>query len=129
MKKIMIFICGEVSKKCSANGCFRTFNEKADAFAEHQGESLQITAFNTCPGCSQDPLGNLEQKIEKIKKSGTDTVHISTCIRGRCPHYEDFADILGNAGFEVIGYTHGSEGGKKENTLWIKNGEKRKYKN
>lgn len=123
MKKIMIFVCGEVSKRCTANGCFRTFNEKVDSFAEYKDVETQLSAFNTCPGCDAEPLENLKSKLEKIKKSGTDTVHISTCIRGRCAHYESFAKILGDAGFDVVGYTHGSEAGKLDNTIWIKNGE------
>ncbi len=128
MKKIMIFICGEISRKCSANGCFRVFNEKVDAFGEYEeDEDLQLVAFNTCPGCDQEPLENLKNKLAKIKKSGADTVHISTCIRGRCSNYDEFADILSEAGFDVIGYTHGSLGGKRENTIWIKDGEIRRY--
>ncbi|NCC74086.1 MAG: CGGC domain-containing protein [Sphingobacteriia bacterium] len=129
MKKIMIFICGEISKKCSANGCFRTFNDRVDAFGEYaEDEDLQLVAFNTCPGCNEGPVENLKSKIEKIRKSGADTVHISTCIRGRCDNYEEFAKILGDAGFNVIGYTHGSLGGKRENTIWIEDGEIRKFK-
>lgn len=134
MKKIVIFVCGEVSKKCTANGCFRTFNEKSDSFAEYKNEEtmadedIQLVAFNTCPGCDQDPLDNLKSKLERLKKAETDTVHISTCIRGRCENYEEFANILAEAGFDVVGYTHGSRGGKLENTLWIKDGEKSRYK-
>lgn len=127
MKKIMIFVCGEVSKKCTANGCFRTFNEKVDSFEVYKDEEIQMAAFNTCPGCDQDPLGNLRSKIEKIKKSGTDTVHISTCIRGRCENYESFAEILAEAGLDVVGYTHGSINGKLDNTIWIKDGEVKHY--
>ncbi len=128
MKKIMIFICGEVSKKCSANGCFRTFNERVDAFGEYgPDDEIQLVAFNTCPGCEESPLDNLKSKIGKIKKSGADTVHISTCIRGRCDNYDAFAEILGEAGFDVIGYTHGSLGGKRENTIWIKDGKISRY--
>lgn len=127
MKKIMIFICGEISRKCTANGCFRTFNEKKDAFACYEGEDTQLAAFTTCPGCDQSPRENLASKVEKIKKSGTQVVHISTCIRGRCNHYEEFARILADGGLDVVGYTHGSLGGKKENTLWIQEGVKVHY--
>ncbi len=129
MKKIMIFICGQVARKCSANGCFRSFNQRSDSFAAHEeSEALELVAFNTCPGCDQNPLENLESKIEKFRKAGVDTIHIATCTRGRCNNYEAFADLLGNAGFNVVGYTHGSEGGKKENTIWITDGKKRYYK-
>lgn len=120
MKKIVIFVCGEVAKKCPAYGCLRTFNEKVDSFEVYQEEDIQLVAFNTCPGCEQDPLGNLRNKIERFNKAGADTVHISTCIRGRCDNYEAFAKILAEAGFDVVGYTHGSPEGKLNNTICIK---------
>lgn len=116
MKKIAVFTCGEVSRKCPGTGCFRAFNTVSDSFERYCEEEIELTAYNVCPGCDNSPLENLEAKIPKLLKHGTDTVHISTCIRGRCPRYEKFAEMLSEH-FDVVGYTHGSPGGKKNNTV------------
>lgn len=127
MKKVTIFICGEVANKCSANGCLKSFNNRTESFEKYKEEGAALVSFNTCPGCNQQPIENLKEKIEKFKKSQTDVVHISTCIRGRCPNYEEFADMIAAEGIDVVGYTHGSEAGKKSNTIWIENDKKRRY--
>lgn len=118
MKKIAIFICGDVAERCTANGCLKAFNEKNDAFEKYEGDDIQLSSFNNCIGCEKDPIHNLDVKIEKFLKSGTEVIHLSTCIRGRCEHYEAFAEKLSKH-FEVVGYTHGSKGGKKNNTVNI----------
>jgi hypothetical protein len=37
-----------------------------------------------------DEIESLKVKIEKLQKANVEVVHISTCIRGRCEHYECF---------------------------------------
>lgn len=112
--KIGIFICGDVAERCTANGCFRAYNNRIDAFA--YDEAVELVAFNNCIGCDKDPVGSLDVKIEKFLKAGVETIHLSTCIRGRCSHYETFAQKLSEH-FDVVGYTHGSALGKKENNI------------
>lgn len=116
MKKIAIYVCGEVSKKCTANGCLRAVNQTEDAFEKYEAMGYQLVAFNNCSGCDGNPLESLKVKIEKFQKADVDVVHLSTCIRGRCEHYEQFADAFGGY-FDVIGYTHGSAEGKKHNNI------------
>lgn len=116
MKKIAIYICDEVSKRCTANGCMRAFNEKKDSFEVYNDEPLQLVAINTCNGCDEEPVESLDIKIEKFEKAGVNTVHLSTCIRGRCEHYEAFAEKFSKH-FDVIGYTHGSPEGKLHNNI------------
>jgi len=118
MKKVAIYVCGEVSKKCTANGCLRTFNEKEDSFKRYEEVGSQLVAFNNCNGCDGDPVGSLQVKIEKLKKAEVQVVHISTCIRGRCEYYKEFVKEFAKH-FDVIGYTHGSEKGKKNNNISI----------
>lgn len=121
MKNIAIYVCGEVSRKCTANGCLRTFNSSEDSFERYKEDGSKLVAFNTCNGCDKDPVGSLDVKIEKLKKADVEVMHISTCIRGRCSHYEEFAKEFAKH-FEVIGYTHGSKEGKKNNNInYIKN--------
>ena len=95
MKKIGIYVCGNVSKRCTANGCLRAFNEN---------------------GCDEDPMESLLVKIEKFIKANVDTIHLSSCIRGRCDHYQEFVDELSKY-FDVIGYTHGTAEGKRNNNI------------
>lgn len=61
-------------------------------------------------------MESLLVKIEKFKKAGADTVHLSSCIRSKCEHYQEFVDELSRS-FDVIGYTHGSAEGKKNNNI------------
>ncbi len=116
MKKIGIYVCGNVSKKCTANGCMRAFNENKDSFSIYDESNYKLVAFNNCNGCNEEPMESLLVKIEKFKKAGADTVHLSSCIRSKCEHYQEFADELSKS-FDVIGYTHGSAEGKKNNNI------------
>ncbi|MCT4509152.1 MAG: CGGC domain-containing protein [Tepidibacter sp.] len=120
MKKIAIYVCGEVSKKCTANGCLRAFNQKEDSFKRYEEVGCQLVAFNNCNGCEKNPVESIEVKIEKLKKADIDAIHLSTCIRGRCENYEEFAKESAKH-FDVIGYTHGSDNGKKNNNINISN--------
>lgn len=116
MKKIGIYVCGNVSKKCTANGCLRAFNENKDSFSIYEELGYKLISFNNCNGCNEDPMESLLIKIEKFKKADVDTIHLSSCIRSKCEHYEEFVDEL-SKNFDVIGYTHGSAEGKKNNNI------------
>ncbi len=114
MKRIGIYVCGNVSKRCTANGCLRAFNEKGDSFSVYDESMYKLVSFNNCNGCEEDPMESLVHKIEKFKMANADTIHLASCIRGRCEHYEKFVDEL-SKDFDVIGYTHGTAEGKKNN--------------
>lgn len=114
LKKIGIYVCGNVSKKCTANGCLRAFNDRQDSFSIYEGEETRLVSFNNCSGCDEDPLESLIAKIEKFKKAEVEAIHLSTCIRGKCKLYKDFVEELSKH-FDVIGYTHGSATGKLNN--------------
>ncbi|WFA10271.1 CGGC domain-containing protein [Tissierella sp. Yu-01] len=116
MKKIGIYVCGNVSKRCTANGCLRAFNDREDSFSNYSESDSKLVSFNNCNGCDGDPMESLLIKIEKFEKAGVDTIHLSSCIRGKCDHYQEFADELSKH-FDVIGYTHGSAEGKKNNNI------------
>lgn len=116
MKNIGIYLCGEVSKRCTANGCLRAFNENEDSFKEYDESEYKLVSLNNCNGCNEDPIESLKRKIEKFKKADIDVIHLSSCIRSRCEHYEEFVNELAKH-FDVIGYTHGSAEGKKNNNM------------
>lgn len=116
LKKIGIYVCGNVSKKCTANGCLRAFNENKDSFSDYNEADYKLVSFNNCNGCDEEPMESLLIKIEKFKKADVDTIHLSSCIRSKCDHYQEFVDELSKH-FDVIGYTHGSAEGKKNNNI------------
>lgn len=116
MKKIGIYVCGNVSKKCTGNGCMRAFNENKDSFGDYDKSEYKLVAFNNCSGCDEAPMEELLVKIEKFKKAEADTIHLSSCIRSKCNHYQEFVEEL-SKNFDVMGYTHGSAEGKKNNTM------------
>lgn len=116
MKRIGIYVCGDVSKRCTANGCMRAFNDNIDSFENYDKSSYKLVSFNNCNGCDEEAMVSLLLKIEKFKKANVDTIHLSSCIRSRCNHYQEFVDEL-SKNFDVIGYTHGSAEGKKNNNI------------
>jgi len=116
LKRIGIYVCGNVSKKCTANGCMRAFNDNADSFSSYAESDYKLVSFNNCNGCDESPVEGLLTKIEKFKKANVDTIHLSSCIRSKCDYYQEFVDVL-SKNFDVIGYTHGSAEGKKNNNI------------
>lgn len=112
MKKIGIINCFEVSKRCSGSGCFKAFNNKSASFEEYNSDS-ELLSFVHCNGCSENSIEQVVAKAQRMKEVGVTTIHLSSCIRSRCPWYEDFTKEL-SKNFEVIGYTHGSKDGKKK---------------
>lgn len=115
VKKIAVLVCKDVADKCSAGGCFRAFNRREDAF-EAYDSAVEITGFTHCSGCDDEAEALLDHKLNKLVKLGVDTLHLSTCIRGRCHKYAIFADELSQY-FDIKGYTHGSQQGKKKNNI------------
>lgn len=106
-RKVAIIVRHETSQKCIGKGCLRAFNHFEDSFERYQGEDIELVAFCDDSGVSDDPIENLKTRIEKFKKYGVDTVHVSTCNRAKNPNYETMLDLLAEE-FDVVGYTHGS---------------------
>ena len=109
--KIAILVREETMQRCTGRGCLTAFFEKKDAF-EKYGEDAQLITFSHAGG-------DIDHKIEMMKKNGVDVVHLSSCMRGKAADYETLARRLGEH-FDVIGYTHGSEEGKVQKTINIK---------
>lgn len=116
MKNVAIYVCGIVSKTCTANGCLRAFNQKQDSFERYEEIGCQLVSFNHCNGCNEDPMEGLKVKIEKFQKANVEAIHLSSCIRGRCDHYEEFIKEL-DKHFDVVGYSHGSAQKKEKKTM------------
>ena len=100
-KKIAVLVNEDTMQRCSCGGCLKAFMNKADSFERYADEEIELVGF-THSG------GDLAKKIESFKKKGVTTVHLSTCTRGKNENYESIAEQCVEAGFDVVGYTHGA---------------------
>lgn len=111
MIKIAILVRAETSDKCTGAGCLRSFNNKTESFERYKDLDVELVGF-----CHTG--GDLNYKLEKLKKNGVQVIHVSTCMRAKYKNYEELVRTL-SLDFDVVGYTHGSADGKKNNTLSI----------
>jgi predicted metal-binding protein len=109
--KIAILVRQDILNSCTAKGCLNAFNNKIDSFYSYD-EDTELVGF-TIEG------GELEYKIKKLIKNGVEAIHLSSCMRSKSENYEALAELLSNY-FHVIGYTHGSNEGKRRNTITLK---------
>ncbi|MDF2569949.1 MAG: protein of unknown function region [Sporomusa sp.] len=111
--KIAILTREETMLRCTGKGCLNAFFQRKDAF-ERYGANIELITFSHAGG-------DIDHKIEMMKKNGVDVVHLSSCMRGKAANYEALAKLLGEH-FDVIGYTHGAVEGKEQTTITIKRG-------
>ncbi len=102
---VAIIVRQETADRCGGKGCLNAFFQRKDAFVDHP-EDAQLITF-THHG------GDWDHKVSRMIESGVDVVHLSTCMRAKCPEYAQLAEELSKH-FKVIGYSHGSE---KEETI------------
>ncbi|SHJ19605.1 Predicted metal-binding protein [Dethiosulfatibacter aminovorans DSM 17477] len=108
--KIAIIAREKTMERCTAKGCFRAFNNREDSFCDY-GEDVELASF-------MNDGGEFDHKIQKLIDLGVDTVHISTCIRGKNENYEEMAEQLSEY-FNIVGYTHGSVEGKARRAVFL----------
>jgi predicted metal-binding protein len=113
-KKIAIIVRNETLHSCTGRGCLNAFFQKLDAFAEYDN-TVQLISFT-------HESGDMEKKIATLKKNGVDTVHLSSCLRGKSDRYETLAKRLAQD-FDVIGYTHGSFKGRTRRAICLQKSE------
>jgi predicted metal-binding protein len=111
MEKIGIINCFEVSQRCSGGGCTKAFAQRTGAFEDY-GQEDEMLHFIHCNGCSEESVQQILERATEMKESGVTAVHLSTCVRARCPWYDEFMDAL-SKDFKVEGYSHGSKDGKR----------------
>ncbi len=109
--KIAILVREETMQRCTGKGCLTAFFQKKDAFASY-GDEAELITFSHADG-------DIDHKIETMIKNGVNVVHLSSCMRGKALNYESLAKRLSQH-FDVVGYTHGSEEGKLQNTISLK---------
>jgi predicted metal-binding protein len=109
--KIAIMVREETTRKCTGKGCLRSFFAKTESFARYHGQDIELVGFF-------HNGGDLDHKLEQLKTAGVEVVHISTCTRGKDPHYSKLVEKIAKD-FDVVGYTHGPAEGKSTKTLNI----------
>ena len=106
MKKIAILVNEDTMQRCSCSGCLGAFSMKKEAFAryEENGEEIELVSFSHSGG-------DLDKKLETLKRKGVDVIHLSSCTKSKNDNYEGIAERC-SQDFDVVGYTHGSADGK-----------------
>ena len=87
MTKIAIIRCEEKSKTCPGTACFKAIREKNAAFEKY--DTIEIVGFDTCGGCGMGKTDKIKGKIETLKQKGAEVIHLSTCMKGNCPWYQN----------------------------------------
>jgi predicted metal-binding protein len=110
-KKIAIIVRNDTLHNCTGHGCLNAFLQRLDAFTDYD-QTVQLVSFT-------HECGDLDKKIITMKRNGIDTVHLSSCLRGKSDRYEELAERLARD-FDVIGYTHGNVEGRTRRANNIK---------
>ena len=110
MKKIAVLRCFNVSSKCSGSGCTKAFRNKTASFDDYD-ENAEMIMSIPCSECSEDSIKEVCTSSKELQKQGVETIHLSTCIKSKCPYYNEFFEEL-SRDFQVIGYSHGQKKGK-----------------
>ncbi len=113
MKKIAILTCLKANKVCTGAACFKAYNEKKDFFARYQNLPLELVAFAKCNGCQSDLATDrdLQSKLERLIKIGTEVVHLGVCTKNKatgieCAKITAIAERLQQANIEVVRGCH-----------------------
>lgn len=104
MTKIAIIRCDEKAKTCPGTTCFKVIREKQAAF-EKYGDEIELVGFDTCGGCGLGKPDKVLQKAEALKERGAEVIHISSCVKSKCPYYVSYVDAVGTIS-KVEGNTH-----------------------
>jgi len=110
LPKIAIIVRHETLNNCTGKGCLNAFFERNDSFASYNAETRLV-------GFTQES-GDLEKKLARLKESGVEVVHLSSCLRARSADYEALAERL-SRDFAVVGYTHGDLRGRTREALCL----------
>lgn len=108
-KKVAILVNEDTMQRCSCGGCLGAVFAKKDSFERYE-EELELVSF-THSG------GDLQKKIDTMKRKGVEVVHLSSCSR-KLPEYREIAERL-SEDFDVVGYTHGDPIGKSGEAIFL----------
>ncbi len=111
MLKIAILVREETTEKCTGKGCLGSFYQKSESFSRYKNIEVELVGFFHSGG-------DLDHKLTRMKEAGVEVIHVSTCMRAKYDDYNELVERIGKV-FDVIGYTHGSENGKKRNSVSV----------
>jgi len=92
MKRIGIINCLEVSRRCSSSGCLKAALGRTGAFERYAGEEVQVISLVHCNGCGHEAVEQVLTRARRMREVGVEVIHLSTCVKARCPDYEAFLD-------------------------------------
>ncbi|GEM_PF-39023 len=106
-RKIAIIRCEITSETCPGIACMMAWNKKRIHFKGY-GPDDELIAMITCGGCSGRRVSRM---VEKLKKYGLDTVHLSSCmlLEGdypKCPHLDAIKQSIEAKGVAIVEGTH-----------------------
>lgn len=90
MTKIGIIRCDEKAKTCPGSLCFKSIYDRSAAFEGY--DNIEIIGFDTCGGCGMGSTEKLEKKVEGLRTRGAEVVHLSSCMRGKCPVFSKYLE-------------------------------------
>lgn len=115
MRKIGTLTCLLSNRVCARASCMKAFNNREAYFNSYPADT-QLAALMTCNGCSSiteaDPSDDkgIQEKIQRLKKEGVDTVHVGICTVMRngkaCGRITTIRRMLEDAGIHTVDGTH-----------------------
>lgn len=105
MQKIGIINCYKMSKNCAGLGCFRSLHAGTDAFERYAEEGFVLLGFGHCNECCRTSPADIQVRAASMQKAGVTTIHLSSCIKLKCPNYKNFIEIL-TKDFTIVDHTH-----------------------
>ena len=101
---VAIMVCHKMTYDCTGVGCFKSFNDKRDAFTGYTDQTL-LSLFH-CNGCGEPLFKGMAYKFEQLKRSDVKTIHMARCIEVECHRYSAIHDELISRGFDVVKGSH-----------------------
>lgn len=105
---IAIMSCRKLINKCAGTKCFKVYHENEDSFSIYKDKKEMLVSFFHCAGCKETLYKeeDWQHKINQLKNSGVNTIHIARCIEVECDDYNKHQRILEKEGFKVVNGTH-----------------------
>lgn len=105
MKKIGIFICGEVRSICTLSGCLKAIDNKSGSFKDYD-EDLDLKSIIICSEC-EDKKNDFKDLIKRMKNNEVDTIHFGICAKG-CKHKktDELVKMFEKENIKVVMGTH-----------------------
>lgn len=107
-EKIAVMHCRKIGRDCTGSGCFSAFYEHRGAFAQWQGQDVQLAAFFDCSGCDADKHSDPDflKKLNRLKELNIRCLHLATCCVKHCQQLSEIQAELGKEGIPFVTGSH-----------------------